>query len=49
MLKPTQTFLHDKGRLSFKKGRAGEGYLTGWRYKGTAFPKIMQYKIHREM
>lgn len=49
MLKPTQIFIHDKGGLSFKKGRAGEGYLTGRRYRGTAFPKIMQYKMYIEM
>lgn len=29
MLKTTQIFIHDKGGLSFKKGRAGKEYLTG--------------------
>lgn len=43
-LKPTQIFIYDKGGLSFKNRRAGKGYLTGWKYKGTAFLNIMQFK-----
>lgn len=44
MLNPTQIFIHDKGGLSFEKGRAGKGYLTGWKYKGTAFLNKMHTK-----
>lgn len=35
--------------LSFKKGRANKGYLTGWKYKGTALLNITQHKRYTEM